>query len=221
MRRRISPARRRRCWTRPGVVALALLAVCYYCLPYDSALRLSVRFNSQRVVNTFAPPHRSLEAWTLAPLGNASGAALPAGGRHLPALYDDVGVLLKTGYGTQHRVGPQIEALGLRPDTDDAGNVVVVGDWDGEVVYGPHGRHRIAVHDAIAPVLASGVLGARANCARAEKYRALAAAVRAGDDAEALRISQAVGWELDAMKVSGPAEDDRPRRRGDETTTMR
>lgn len=202
MRRRISPVRRRRCWTRPGVVVLALLAVCYYFLPYDSTLRLSVRFNSQRVVNTFAQPPKSLEAWTLAPLGNASSPSnsLPAGGRHLPALYDDVGVILKTGYGTQHRVGAQIDALGLRPHSIDVDNMVVIGDWAGEVMYGDKGQ-QITVHDVIAPVLDSGILGSRANCARAEKYRALAAAVRAGDDAEAMRISKAVGWELDAMKV--------------------
>ncbi|CAK7214998.1 hypothetical protein SEUCBS140593_002379 [Sporothrix eucalyptigena] len=198
MRRRISPVRRRRFWTRPAIIVLAILAVCYYFLPYDSTLRLSVRFNSQRVVNTFSQPPKSLEAWTLAPLGNTS-KSLPDGGRHLPSLYSDVGVILKTGYGTQHRVGAQIDALGLEPHSVDAENVVVIGDWEGEVTYGVSG-HQIKVHDAIAPVLDSGVLGSRANCARAEKYRALAAAVRAGDDAEAMRISKAAGWELDAMK---------------------
>ncbi|CAK7246052.1 MAG: hypothetical protein STHCBS139747_007674, partial [Sporothrix thermara] len=198
MRRRISPVRRRRYWTRPGFVIVCLLAVCYYFLPYDSTLRLSVRFNSQRVVNTFAQPPKSLEAWTLAPLSNTS-KSLPDGGRHLPSLYDDVGVILKTGYGTQHRVAAQIEALGLQPDSVDAENVVVIGDWTGEVSYGDNGQ-KITVYDAIAPVLDSGVLGSRANCARAEKYRALAAAVHAGDDAEAMQISKAAGWELDAMK---------------------
>ncbi|KIH86293.1 hypothetical protein SPBR_08305 [Sporothrix brasiliensis 5110] len=168
MRRRISPVRHRRYWTRPGVVVIVLLAVCYYFLPYD---RNATSFSN----------------------------SLPGSGRYLPALYDDVGVILKTGYGTQHRVSAQIEALGLRPHTVDGNNMIVIGDWAGEVVYGDKGE-QIFVHDVIAPVLDSGILGSRANCARAEKYRALAAAVHAGDDVEAMRISKSDGWELDAMK---------------------
>ncbi|CAK7268267.1 hypothetical protein SEPCBS119000_002973 [Sporothrix epigloea] len=194
----MSPVRRQHRWVRPGLVIFGLLVVCYYFLPYDSTLRLSVRFNSQRVVNTFAQPPRSLEAWTLAPLGDTS-TSLPDNGRHLPSLYDDVGVILKTGYGTKHRVGAQIEALGLQPDSLDAKNVVVIGDWTGKISYGTDGQ-QITVLDAIAPVLDSNVLGSRANSARAEKYRALAAAVLAGDDKEAMQISKTDGWELDAMK---------------------
>ncbi len=208
--RRLSPARRRRWWTRPGVLILVLLGLLYHMLPYDSTLRLSVRFNSQRVVNTLAAPPRSLESWILAPstswpldsVAATTSAKGKAGGRRLPALYDDVGVVVKTGYGTQHRVAAQIEALRLQPHAADAANVLVIGDWEGEVIYTtPAGRpHAIPVHDVVAPVLDSGVLGARASCARAEKYRSLAAAVRTGNDAAARHISETAGWELDAMK---------------------
>lgn len=173
------------------------LIIMFFLLPYDSTLRLSVRFVTLRAFNILGATS-SLETSMGALVNNPS---LNIG--EPPSL----GIIVKTGYGTRHRVPAQLRALGVRPDTQ-RDNVVIVADYAGRLDYSPANSDSsgtavsILVHDVIAPVLSSRAVTPHIHdSSRVKKYRSLAEAIRKGNDAEAQSISRDVGWELDAMKV--------------------
>lgn len=168
--------------TSAALVILFLWAT----LPYDNALRSSARFNTHRLVNFLRGPLRN-ERWLYEP------PAFPVDWSR------DVGIILKTGYGTQERALAWIEALptGISPE-----NVVIVGDFDAELVTRAGARSGLKVHDVIARIMDEKLVACEgARCPRAEKYMNLKAAVSAGEDELARNYSSSFGWELDAMKV--------------------
>lgn len=79
--------------------ALFFVLLVTVLLPRDSPLRLAVRFNTQRVVNGLRGAATDRDAWL------RSGEAYPVD------LGKDVGYLIKTGYGTRHRVPEQLAAF--------------------------------------------------------------------------------------------------------------
>ncbi|EFW98897.1 hypothetical protein CMQ_4749 [Grosmannia clavigera kw1407] len=213
----------------PLAVFLCVWITAMFCLmlPYDSVLRQSIRFNAMRAFNSLASPPWSPEMWM------PSDAAATTNTDNPPVVamsdnvrlaqhhsqyhvrpYDNIGLIIKSGYGTRHRVPAQINALGLQPHAEDAGNVVVIGDFTGQIRYNITDNQNItlnkftnstatatvAVHNVIAAVLESRAVGPRIRCPRAIKYRGLSAAIHRGNDAEAVSISRDYGWELDAMK---------------------
>lgn len=157
-------------------------------LPYDNALRSSARFNTHRLVSFLRGPLRN-ERWLYEP------PAFPVDWSR------DVGIILKTGYGTQERALAWVEALptGISPE-----NVVIVGDFDAELATRGGARSGLRVHDVVARVADEKALACEdARCPRAEKYMNLKAAISAGEDGLARNYSSSFGWELDAMKVRG------------------
>ncbi|KAI3401877.1 hypothetical protein diail_6436 [Diaporthe ilicicola] len=164
--------------------ALAILFL-WATLPYDNTIRQSARFNTHRLVTFLRGPLRN-ERWLYEP------PPFPVDWSR------DVAIILKTGYGTQERALAWVEALptAIRPET-----VIVVGDFDVELVTRRGARSGLKVHDVIARLTDEELAACDgARCPRAEKYMNLKAAVSAGEDELARNYSSSFGWELDAMK---------------------
>lgn len=183
----ISPMRRRR-YLRlllflVGFV-LASLALVAAMLPYDARFRL---YLNMRVRESEWTPRATDLKWLSRP------AAYPVNWR------EDVGFVMKSGFGTQHRIPAWLEAV------REVGDVVLIADFatkSGEhYVYAKDGRH-IPVHDVVGTMFDQGVFSnADLQQPRAEKYRNMSAAIARGDADAAKEMSKEFGWELDAMKV--------------------
>lgn len=184
------PRRLRRRLVSLVVVSFFVLNIWYLILPPDSAVRLAVHFNAARLSNLFREVVADRDAWLRAPA------------QHHIDLGADVGYLIKTGYGTRHRVAAQLKAFSLAGDLlgDDGRRFIVVGDWttvnatDAKLLGVP-------VHDAIRPVMEGKVGKDLRSHPRFIKYQGLQEAVDAGDEAEANQLGKDYGWELDALKV--------------------
>lgn len=174
-----------------GIIALSLLHIL---LPPDSAIRLAIRFNATRITNALRDARQGKDAWL----------------RETPAPYElelrrDVGYLIKTGYGTRHRVPLQLAALkssyggGLMGD--EGKDFLVVGDWttvnekDAKAIGVP-------VHDVLKTVREYGDEDQDwRRHPRFKKYLSLQHHIEKGDEKKALEFAQSIGWELDALKV--------------------
>jgi len=156
-------------------------------LPYDSPVRLAVRFNFMRFWQSLGP--QSHEGWPFAE---------PAYPIDLGA---DVLIIGKTGYGTRERMRASFEALSPKSELQD---FLLIGDYASRV--GEHvvykGRE-LPVHDVVKKTLSRVPVSISISDPRVEKYRDLSRAIEDGDEELALQLSKSFGWELDAMKVSG------------------
>lgn len=165
-------------------------------LPYDNAVRLSVRFNVHRALSLVPGPF-TRERWLY------EEPMFPVNWAH------DVAIILKTGYGTQERVGAWFEALSAAINPE---GVLVVGDFDSTLeLGGTPSLGSVRVHDVVAEVLDGEPhpqCKAEGSCPRVGKYRALSAAISAGEDDLARNLSGKFGWELDAVKVSNTSRTD-------------
>lgn len=121
-----------------------------------------------------------------------------------PAAYpvnwkEDVGFIMKSGFGTRDRIPPWLEAV------RELGDLVIIADYATKAgehyVYAKDGRHMPA-HDVVGTLFDQGVFtDAELKHPRAEKYRNMSGAIARGDAEAAMKMSQDFGWELDAMKV--------------------
>ena len=185
------PRRLRRRLLTLFIVFFVAFNVSYLILPGDSSLRLAVNFNTARFSNLVRGAATDRDAWLREPA------------RHPVDLRSDVGYLLKTGYGTRIRIPAQLEAYSLSGGMlgHEGQDYVVVGDWttvnetDAKLL-------GAEIHDAVRMVLDSDVGKRLENHPRFRKYAKLQAAIRSGDEGEALYVGQTHGWELDALKVS-------------------
>lgn len=172
------------------LLPFTFFSILYIGLPLDSPFRLAVSFNAARVTNSVLQTVSDNDAWlhTL-PLDSLD-------------LRTEVGYLIKTGYGTRHRVPLQLEAYRGSGDIlgKEGDNFIVVGDWttvndtDAKAIGVP-------VHDALKVLWDKDNLRSRRQHASFRKYKSLQTAIRAGDERKALEIGQKVGWELDVLKV--------------------
>ncbi|PNY23351.1 Uncharacterized protein TCAP_06688 [Tolypocladium capitatum] len=183
------PRRLRRRLVLVAVLVALALSVWYIALPPDSAVRLAVGFNSARLFNHVRGAVTNRDGWLWKPA------------RHRLELRSDVGFLIKTGYGTRHRVPQQLEALARSGGVlgDEGRGFLVVGDWttvnetDGMLL-------GVEVHDAIKMVMETKIDKEHAEHQRFGKYRSLQGTVAAGDEERARHLGQTYGWELDALK---------------------
>lgn len=172
------------------VLPVTFFSILYVGLPLDSPLRLAVSFNAARVTNSVLQTVSDNDAWLHTPPIDSLD------------LSTEVGYLIKTGYGTRHRVPLQLEAYRGSGDIlgEEGNNFIVVGDWttvnetDAKVIGVP-------VHDALKVLWDKDYLRGRRQHVRFRKYKSLQTAIRAGDESQALEIGQKVGWELDVLKV--------------------
>ncbi|KIL94912.1 hypothetical protein FAVG1_01843 [Fusarium avenaceum] len=174
-----------------SIVILLLICtfIIYSILPHDSAIRLALVFNVSRFFNFLRGTATDKDAW------------LWKSPRYTVDLKKDVGYLIKTGYGTRHRVAEQIAAFEATGGYlgKEGESFLVVGDWttvnqtDADLI-------GVTVHDAIKRVMETKVRGKVDGYPRLVKYRSLQASLQAGDEDGALKIGQSYGWELDALK---------------------
>ncbi|KAM0200965.1 hypothetical protein ACHAPA_011269 [Fusarium lateritium] len=163
--------------------------ITYSILPHDSAIRLALVFNVSRFFNFLRGRATDKDAW------------LWKSPRYTVDLKKDVGYLIKTGYGTRHRVAEQIAAFEATGGYlgKEGESFLVVGDWttvnqtDADLI-------GVTVHDAIKRVMETKIRGKVDGYPRLVKYRSLQASLQAGDEDGALKIGQSYGWELDALK---------------------
>jgi hypothetical protein len=164
-------------------------AVIFFLLSYDNTFWLAIRFNATRLNNYLDWSSRG-PSWL---------ASLPDFPVDIP---HDVGVVIKTGYGTQHRLPAVLKALETGLGSRD---IVVIADFtprDGTQFY--YNGHEVKVHDVLEKVLQDESLKWMKSTPRFEKYLKMSTAIAEGNSKVAQDISKNAGWELDAAKVFIP-----------------
>jgi hypothetical protein len=165
------------------VAFLALLILTWSFLPNDNVVYLAVRFNFGRLLGLARGSGTGKDAW------------LWRRAKYPLDLKRDVGLLIKTGYGTRQRVPAQLQAFGL--DLKDESDFVVVGDFtqlnrtEGEPL----------IYDAVGGLLNEKAVSRLENSPRFAKYQHLNAAIEEGHEERAKDLGRSFGWELDALKV--------------------
>lgn len=168
------------------LVILTTLLFLWILLPYDNSIRQAVRFNVDRLLRSFN--QHSYESWVFAPP------------RFPVDLRDEVLIILKTGYGTRHRLGAWFEALSSR---NELGDIIIIGDYASRPEeHIRYGGKTLEVHDAVQRTIHELRLDEQVPYPRISKYTSLVDAVARGDEEEAMKLSKSFGWELDSMKVS-------------------
>lgn len=172
-----------------GLVLLAWFAIAWMFLPYDSPLFSFLRLTSSKVSGTFRSP-------------NADERLLLEQPGQYPFTDEEVAYIVKTGYGTQERVPALLEASGaLEAGGEYGDNILVVGDFATTLEL--KGR-TVPIHDVIAAAIQHGpvVETQVQSTERIQKYRDMILAIEQGRKEDAEQSSKAVGWELDALKVT-------------------
>ncbi|KAF6826999.1 glycosyltransferase family 31 [Colletotrichum plurivorum] len=172
---------------RLGVLLLLSFLVgntlLFLVLPYDNPLVLAIRFNVASLGNWLRGDGIAKDAWLYKP------AQWPID------YHDDVGLLIKTGYGTRHRLAAQLEAFELTPEDTDA--FVVVGDWTPP----GNGTHAgVPVRDAVGGLMEMPEMRRHGDHPKFREYLSLRHAIEKGDDAVAMEVGKNFGWDLDALK---------------------
>ncbi|KAI0165635.1 glycosyltransferase family 31 protein [Xylariaceae sp. FL1272] len=172
-------------------IALSLVVATFFIYivsPYDSAFRAFFRFQGTVVVDYYQSHYPSSGSW------------LYRRQRYPVDLDNEVGVIIKTGYGTKHRIGTSLKALSNETFFPD---ILVVQDFP---VLPEQGKYQLTngkkVHtvDIIGWNLERGALKGREHLERIAKYTNLADAVEAEEWALSEGLGRHIGWELDAMK---------------------
>lgn len=170
------------------VILFVYLSIWFLILPPDSPVRLAIYFNFSRLRASY----------------NTRDAYLHSSSNLHPVdLSTDVGYLIKTGYGTRHRVPEQLQAYRLAGNLlgEEGRSYIVVGDWTAVNATDEAATLGATVHDALDMVLQAKLGPEYENLPRFVKYRELQRAVNAQDDEKALALGKSFGWELDALKV--------------------
>ncbi|KAM7218907.1 hypothetical protein V8F06_005643 [Rhypophila decipiens] len=178
---------------------LAILTVISLCLllPYDNTLRLATRWGIQSLQSVFLP-RRPSERWIY---DNPPAHPVKFGSETL--------VIVKTGYGTRHRVDSWFEALspGGKGTAEPLNTFLLIADFasnDTSHIY--YQDQVLPIHDVVQTTVSHHhvVLDHKSSHARVQKYRQLQRAISSGDDELALELARTSGWELDALKfISG------------------
>lgn len=176
--------------TRLQKIALGLFLsffAIYVTSPYDSSLRSFFRFQKTVVTNYYQGQYPS-DGWLYRK-------------QYYPIDPDnDIGLIIKTGYGTKHRMPVVLRALSNEsffPDT------VVVQDFPfipEQKYYNLTNGKGVDVVNILGWNLERGALKGREHLERIGKYKNLADAVEAEEWALSEGLGKAIGWELDAMK---------------------
>lgn len=165
------------------------LSATYLLLPPSSPIKLSVNFNISRFLNSLRASITNRDAWL-----DQRPAPYPL------SLREDVGYIVKTGYGTRHRVPALINAFSHSGDVlgEENSNFIVVGDWTAanETVDGSP-----SVHNVVNLMMETKIGPSLHDHPRFGKYRSLQEAIDSADEDKASELGQSFGWELDALKV--------------------
>ena len=189
--------------------AAACIFFFHIALPLDSPVRLGVYFNVHRVQLLLQGSGITRDAYLWRDYPDRPP---------FPINWDtDVGVVVKTGYGTRKRLSAVVESLGFNPNVSNTQGegFVVVSDWtpdetpeahallaaDGKEVEWSYGAGvKLNVVDALGVMLKR--VGQRVgDIPRFRAYKDLLAAINDGDVETAWSVSHQHGWELDVSKV--------------------
>ncbi|UKZ63187.1 uncharacterized protein TrAtP1_004417 [Trichoderma atroviride] len=164
------------------------LSAAYLLLPPGSPIKLSVTFNTFRLLNSLRVSTTNRDAWL-----DQRPAPYPL------SLREDVGYIVKTGYGTRQRVPALINAFSHSGDLlgEENSNFIVIGDWTAtiETVDGLP-----SVHNVVSLMMETRVGPSLQDHPRFGKYRSLQEAIDSADEDKASELGQRFGWELDALK---------------------
>lgn len=165
------------------------LSTTFLLLPPSSPIRLSINFNASRLLNSFRASATDRDAWLY-----RRPAPYPLN------LRDEVGYLVKTGYGTRHRVPALMKAFSHSGNIlrEEERNFLVVGDW---TPTNQTDEGLPIVYNVINTMMKTKVDPSLQGHPRFAKYRSLQEAVDLDDEDKATEIGQEFGWELDALKV--------------------
>lgn len=171
------------------LILTALSTIYFFSLPYDHERRVAILWNWHHLT---ASSPETLDGWlTRTPAPKWTN------------WNDDVGVILKSGYGTQQRMPAWLEATSI-PDSE----IVLIADFatrPGEQIL--HGDRKLPVHDVVGRMMVEGALTSKEmGHGRFGKYLNLTATIKAGDVEQAQILVKNFGWELDAMKVGVAVE---------------
>ncbi|KAL7936133.1 glycosyltransferase family 31 protein [Trichoderma chlorosporum] len=170
------------------------LSITFHLLPPSSPIRLSINFNASRLLNSLRASTTDRDAWL-----HQQPAPYPL------SLRNEVGYLIKTGYGTRHRVPGLMKAFsyGKSIPAEEDTNFVLVGDWTpaNQTDYGLP-----VVHNVVNAMMKTKVGPSLQDHPRFAKYRSLQEAVDLADEDRARELGQSFGWELDALKFMAGME---------------
>ncbi|KAI1363947.1 family 31 glycosyltransferase [Xylaria arbuscula] len=176
--------------TRLQKIAIGFLVsffIIYVTAPYDGAFRAFFRFQ-HTVIQDYYQSQRPNDGWLYRK-------------QHYPIDPDnDIGVIIKTGYGTKHRMPLSLRALSNESFFPD---IVVVQDFPvipEQKYYNLTNGKKPEVVDILGWNLDRGALQGREHLERIYKYRNLRDAVEAEEWVLSEGLGRAIGWELDAMK---------------------
>ncbi|KAI2616512.1 glycosyltransferase family 31 protein [Hypoxylon sp. NC1633] len=172
---------------KPTLIVLTILLIIYPLLPYDSSLRSFTRFQHNLIQEYYQSTYPR-DSWLFKP-------------HAYPIDPDtDIGIIVKTGYGTRNRVRNALQALSNESFSADT---IVTQDFP---LLPDQGNFTLAdgkevpVIDIIGWNLERGALKGQEQQERVRKYLALAAAVEGEEWMLADGLGKDMGWELDAMK---------------------
>ncbi|KXJ91765.1 hypothetical protein Micbo1qcDRAFT_57705 [Microdochium bolleyi] len=178
---------------RLTVIAAVFLLVFYSLTPYDSAIRSFFRFH-YNVIEDHVQERHPNDAWLF------KEQRYPVN----PA--KDIGIIVKTGYGTRDRVPRALYALANETLFTD---VIVTQDFPASS--SPKHQHTlngktVPVIDIVGWNLERGALAGAEHMERLSKYKHLASAVEAEEWQLADGLGKSMGWELDALKFLSSLE---------------
>lgn len=179
-------------WQKLALGFFISFLVIYVSSPYDSSLRAFFRFQHS-VVQNYYQSQRPADGWLYRK-------------QHYPIDPDnDIGLIIKTGYGTKHRMPLALRALSNESFFPD---IVVVQDFP---VIPEQKRYNLTngktvgkgmdIVDILGWNLDRGALKGREHLERLYKYKNLRDAVDAEEWVLSEGLGRKIGWELDAMKV--------------------
>ncbi|KAI1169826.1 family 31 glycosyltransferase [Nemania sp. FL0916] len=174
-------------WQKIALGLFVSIFVIYVTSPYDGSLRAFFRFQ-KNVVTDYYQSQLPSDGWLYRK-------------QHYPIDPNkDIGLIVKTGYGTKHRMPLALQALKNESFTPD---IIVVQDFP--VIPEQH-RYNVTENKSIEVVdilgwnLGRGALKGREHLERIYKYKNLADAVDEEEWVLSEGLGRAIGWELDAMK---------------------
>ncbi|KAI1815454.1 glycosyltransferase family 31 protein [Poronia punctata] len=174
-------------WQKIAIPLLICFFFIYLTSPLDSSLRSFFRFQHTQLQN-FYQTHRPSDGWLFRKQ------------RYPIDADNEIGVIIKTGYGTKHRLPVSLRAMSNEsffPDT------LVVQDFPvlpEQQYYNYTNGKGVSVVDILGWNLGRGALKGREHLERIYKYKNLADAVEAEEWVLSEGLGRAIGWELDAMK---------------------
>ncbi|KAI0852918.1 glycosyltransferase family 31 protein [Daldinia vernicosa] len=170
-----------------GLGALVFLFILYSLTPYDSRPRSFFRFQ-QNVMQDYYQNALPSDSWLFKPQPYPIDPS------------NDIGIVIKTGFGTKKRVPAALQALSSESLNADT---IVVQDFPlfpGQKNYTLASGKEVPVIDIIGWNLERGSLRGQEQHERVMKYINLADAVDGEEWMLADTLGKDMGWELDAMK---------------------